>query len=113
MTNASTAGGGAGGGAGSAPSSRKLGGGGGGGVSFSVLTPPPSNIYVSSRRGGVLTRGMVLKSDHFASGRMLDIHVNGAPNFRQVRPTNLYGVGQPTVSGYERQSCSLVFDLRA
>jgi hypothetical protein len=69
---------------------------------FSVLSPPPPNLYVAGRRGGVLTRGMVLKSDHFASGHTkLDIHVSGAPNFRQVRATNLYGVGQPTVSGYD------------
>lgn len=76
---------------------------------FTTTTATP-NLYVQQRNGSILARGMgkrkppghsawlliefvvrarfcaVLKSDRFpaAEERPLDVHVNGAPNFRQV-----------------------------
>lgn len=47
-----------------------------------------------SPRGGV-------QEDHFPAGmrRIFDHRVTGAPNFRQVPGTTLWGVGQPTLHG--------------
>ncbi|KAL1914564.1 uncharacterized protein VTP21DRAFT_8189 [Calcarisporiella thermophila] len=55
---------------------------------------------VSNRHGSVLTRGNILKADHFPSGRNphLDFHLQGAPNFRMV-DLNVFGVAQPTTLG--------------
>ncbi|KAF8577784.1 hypothetical protein K439DRAFT_1417887 [Ramaria rubella] len=58
---------------------------------------------VKTRTGSVLTRGMILKSDHYPSGRalQLDISLQGAPNFRSPRqsPLNVFGVAQPRLQG--------------
>eukprot|EP00808_Paulinella_micropora_P002101 g43622.t1 len=61
------------------------------------ITAP--NRYVDQRRGGLLGRDMVLKSDHFPteSNSQLIMNISGGPNFRQVSQTPIYGVGQPSV----------------
>ncbi|ORX60585.1 hypothetical protein DM01DRAFT_1332719 [Hesseltinella vesiculosa] len=55
---------------------------------------------VKARNGSVLTRNTILKLDHFSSGMNtnLDLHLHGAPNFRQAA-LDVYGVAQPTVIG--------------
>jgi hypothetical protein len=43
------------------------------------------NQVVKNRQGSVLGRQMILKSDHFEAGvNKLDIHLQGAPNFRMA-----------------------------
>ncbi|KAL7424934.1 hypothetical protein Q5752_000621 [Cryptotrichosporon argae] len=58
---------------------------------------------VKRRTGGVLARGFILKTDHYPSGRALDLDLNiqGAPNFRapDEEGLNVFGVAQPTVPG--------------
>lgn len=78
---------------------------------------------VKTRSGSVLSRGFILKTDHYPSGASistrlraiprsrtvecegraldLDINVHGAPNFRAPRQGNLnvYGVAQPRTQG--------------
>ncbi|KAI0701909.1 inositol hexakisphosphate-domain-containing protein [Cerioporus squamosus] len=58
---------------------------------------------VKTRTGSVLQRGFILKTDHYPSGRALDLDINvhGAPNFRAPRQGNLnvYGVAQPRTQG--------------
>lgn len=58
---------------------------------------------VKRRTGGVLARGFVLKTDHYPTGRALDLDltIQGAPNFRAPyeESLNVYGSAQPTVSG--------------
>jgi len=58
---------------------------------------------VKTRTGSVLSRGMILKSDHYPSGRamQLDINLQGAPNFRSPRldGLNVFGVAQPRLQG--------------
>ncbi|KAK7006097.1 inositol hexakisphosphate-domain-containing protein [Favolaschia claudopus] len=58
---------------------------------------------VKSRTGSVLSRGFILKTDHYPSGRALDLDLNvhGAPNFRAPRITdlNVFGVAQPRTQG--------------
>ncbi|KAF7295972.1 hypothetical protein MKEN_01411800 [Mycena kentingensis (nom. inval.)] len=58
---------------------------------------------VKSRTGSVLSRGFILKTDHYPSGRALDLDLNvhGAPNFRAPRVGNLnvFGVAQPRTQG--------------
>ncbi|KAG8890787.1 hypothetical protein FRB98_004832 [Tulasnella sp. 332] len=57
---------------------------------------------VKTRQGSVLSRGFILKTDHYPSGRALeiDISLQGAPNFRQNRSAmNVYGVAQPRLAG--------------
>ncbi|KAJ3362184.1 hypothetical protein HDU91_003541 [Kappamyces sp. JEL0680] len=58
------------------------------------------NAVVKNRTGSVLSRGMILKSDHFETGvnPKLDIHLQGAPNFRMA-DLNIFGVAQPTLPG--------------
>lgn len=55
---------------------------------------------VNNRKGAVLGRQMILKSDHFDTGinSKLDIHLHGAPNFRMA-DMNIFGVAQPTLTG--------------
>ena len=57
-------------------------------------------MVVKNRSGTVLSRGMILKSDHFDTGvnPKSDIKLQGAPNFRMA-DINVCGVAQPTVSG--------------
>ncbi|KAI0072968.1 hypothetical protein K474DRAFT_1723915 [Panus rudis PR-1116 ss-1] len=58
---------------------------------------------VKTRTGSVLSRGLILKTDHYPSGRALDLDLNvhGAPNFRSPRKANLnvFGVAQPRTQG--------------
>ncbi|KAK0205042.1 inositol hexakisphosphate-domain-containing protein [Desarmillaria ectypa] len=58
---------------------------------------------VKTRNGSVLSRGFILKTDHYPSGRALDLDLNvhGAPNFRAPRIGNLnvFGVAQPRTQG--------------
>ncbi|KAG2141169.1 inositol hexakisphosphate-domain-containing protein [Suillus bovinus] len=56
---------------------------------------------VKTRTGSVLSRGFILKTDHYPSGRALDLDLNvhGAPNFRASRNTNVFGVAQPRTQG--------------
>ena len=59
-------------------------------------------IAVSGRNGTVLSRKAILKEDHFNKQvtTHLDPSLVGAPNFRQASPYNVYGVAQPSASGY-------------
>ncbi|KAJ7649760.1 inositol hexakisphosphate-domain-containing protein [Roridomyces roridus] len=56
-----------------------------------------------SRTGSVLSRGCILKTDYYPSGRALDLDldVHGAPNFRapSVGGLNVFGVAQPRTQG--------------
>jgi hypothetical protein len=60
---------------------------------------------VKTRSGSVLSRGFILKTDHYPSGRALDLDMNlhGAPNFRAPRRggfgLNVFGVAQPRTQG--------------
>ncbi|KAG9015211.1 hypothetical protein FRB94_004330 [Tulasnella sp. JGI-2019a] len=57
---------------------------------------------VKTRQGSVLSRGFILKTDYYPSGRALelDISLQGAPNFRQNKSAmNVYGVAQPRLAG--------------
>jgi hypothetical protein len=58
---------------------------------------------VKSRSGSVLSRGFILKTDFYPSGRALDLDINvhGAPNFRATREggLNIFGVAQPRTQG--------------
>ncbi|KAH7442546.1 hypothetical protein KP509_03G093600 [Ceratopteris richardii] len=61
--------------------------------------------YVINTRGGsVLGKKTILKSDHFpgCQNKRLQPHVEGAPNYRQVRSLPVYGVAIPTVDGIRR-----------
>ncbi|UZJ54516.1 hypothetical protein CBS101457_003836 [Exobasidium rhododendri] len=61
------------------------------------------SLVVKSRQGSVLTRGLIVKTDHFAGVRRpnLGVHLQGAPNFRQADFPGLqvYGAAQPTITG--------------
>ncbi|WVF68673.1 hypothetical protein IAT40_003444 [Kwoniella sp. CBS 6097] len=58
---------------------------------------------VKRRVGGVLGRGYILKTDHYPTGRAMDLEltVQGAPNFRapDEESLNVFGVAQPTSAG--------------
>ncbi|VDC06830.1 unnamed protein product [Peniophora sp. CBMAI 1063] len=58
---------------------------------------------VKSRNGSVLSRGFILKTDFYPSGRALelDLNVHGAPNFRAPRQgdLNVFGAAQPRSQG--------------
>ncbi|KAF8492621.1 inositol hexakisphosphate-domain-containing protein [Russula emetica] len=58
---------------------------------------------VKTRSGSVLSRGFILKTDHYPSGRALDLDLNvhGAPNFRapRVGSLNVFGAAQPRSQG--------------
>ncbi|KAG6879608.1 hypothetical protein C0992_000636 [Termitomyces sp. T32_za158] len=60
-------------------------------------------LVVKSRTGSVLSRGFILKTDHYPSGRALDLDLNvhGAPNFRapRIRDFNVFGAAQPRTQG--------------
>ncbi|KZT67481.1 hypothetical protein DAEQUDRAFT_729142 [Daedalea quercina L-15889] len=76
-----------------------------GGVSIDMMPQlqrsEPS--VVKTRTGSVLSRGFILKTDYWPSGRALDLGltVHGAPNFRAPRHSNLnvFGVAQPRTQG--------------
>lgn len=58
---------------------------------------------VKTRSGSVLSRGFILKTDFYPSGRALDLDLNvhGAPNFRapRQRDLNVFGAAQPRTQG--------------
>ncbi|KAF5367062.1 hypothetical protein D9758_003884 [Tetrapyrgos nigripes] len=58
---------------------------------------------VKTRTGSVLSRGFILKTDFYPSGRALDLELNvhGAPNFRapKMGDLNVFGVAQPRTQG--------------
>lgn len=58
---------------------------------------------VKTRTGSVLSRGFILKTDYYPSGRALDLELNvhGAPNFRapRQRAFNVFGAAQPRSQG--------------
>ncbi|KAN0134590.1 Inositol hexakisphosphate domain containing protein [Lactarius tabidus] len=58
---------------------------------------------VKTRTGSVLSRGFILKTDFYPSGRALDLDLNihGAPNFRapRVGSLNVFGAAQPRSQG--------------
>ncbi|KAG7089324.1 hypothetical protein E1B28_011021 [Marasmius oreades] len=58
---------------------------------------------VKTRSGSVLSRGFILKTDFYPSGRALDLELNvhGAPNFRAPKQgdLNVFGVAQPRTQG--------------
>ncbi|THU84968.1 hypothetical protein K435DRAFT_783557 [Dendrothele bispora CBS 962.96] len=58
---------------------------------------------VKTRTGSVLSRGFILKTDFYPSGRALDLDLNvhGAPNFRapKIGDLNVFGVAQPRTQG--------------
>lgn len=58
-------------------------------------------MHVNSRQGQLLGQGRILKFDQYPTLRNteLPVQIPGAPNFRQVQDTNVYGVAQPTVDG--------------
>ncbi|CEH15575.1 hypothetical protein CBOM_03872 [Ceraceosorus bombacis] len=76
-----------------------------------MMMPPPPKIpasrlwdaseanVVRSRSGTVLTRGLVLKADGGAKRPRLDLHLQGAPNFRRADCDEVYGCAQPTWAG--------------
>ncbi|KAK2078696.1 hypothetical protein QBZ16_003536 [Prototheca wickerhamii] len=59
---------------------------------------------VARRSGDVLLRHTILKGDHFPGCQNMRLRplVEGAPNFRQVEGTPVYGVAIPTVAGLRR-----------
>ncbi|CAG9460890.1 unnamed protein product [Pedinophyceae sp. YPF-701] len=67
----------------------------------------PSFLYirpedvVRKRRGNVLTKGTLLKADHFPGCQNKNLRplVSGAPNYRQVPGLPVYGVAIPTLAG--------------
>ncbi|KAJ3760289.1 inositol hexakisphosphate-domain-containing protein [Lentinula raphanica] len=69
---------------------------------MSVLQRSGPSI-VKTRTGSVLSRGFILKTDFYPSGRALELEMNlhGAPNFRAPRQgdLNVFGVAQPRTQG--------------
>ncbi|KAI9192964.1 inositol hexakisphosphate-domain-containing protein [Polychytrium aggregatum] len=59
-----------------------------------------ADTVVRLRNGSVLSRGTLLKSDHFDTGfhTRIDFYLHGAPNFRMA-DMNIFGVAQPKISG--------------
>lgn len=68
-------------------------------VAAQVELPEPDRLLrlgpavVKGRQGAVLSRGFLLKTDHWASGRAKDLqhHLQGAPNFRAA-DLGIFGV---------------------
>ncbi|WWC93062.1 uncharacterized protein L201_008027 [Kwoniella dendrophila CBS 6074] len=60
---------------------------------------------VKRRSGSVLGRGYILKTDHYPTGRAMDLEltIQGAPNFRapDEESLNVFGVAQPTSIGLQ------------
>lgn len=56
------------------------------------------DAHIAKRRGQVLTRGTILKADHFPSiqrGQLVD----GAPNFRRVKQSDIFATAMPSIHG--------------
>jgi Inositol hexakisphosphate len=58
-------------------------------------------MLVAGRQGQLLGQGKILKFDQYPGlhHEHLSESIPGAPNFRQVEGTNVYGVAQPTADG--------------
>ena len=56
---------------------------------------------IANRNGAVLAPNTILKIDHWTPATS-EKDVVGAPNYRQVPGSNVFGVGQPTVEGFRR-----------
>lgn len=58
-------------------------------------------MMVASRQGQLLGAGKILKFDQYPGLHTTSLRENipGAPNFRQVDGTDVYGVAQPTIDG--------------
>ncbi|CAK9092412.1 Paladin [Durusdinium trenchii] len=61
-------------------------------------------LALSARRGSMLNTDTILKADHFPGGMvdrkhfdLSEVHFRGAPNFRNVEGTRVYGVCTPTL----------------
>lgn len=69
----------------------------------SLLTQLESTpeMVVAGRQGQLLGAGKILKFDQYPTlqNERLSERIAGAPNFRQVEGTEVYGVAQPTVDG--------------
>ncbi|CAM6102777.1 unnamed protein product [Calypogeia fissa] len=63
--------------------------------------PRNMETIVASRKGQVLGRQTVLKSDHCPGCQSMSLpeRVEGAPNFREVAGFPVYGVANPTIDG--------------
>ncbi len=70
-------------------------------VPTEMLSGIPPEMVVSTRDGKLLGKGAILKFDQYPTlqNPNLGEKIEGAPNFRQVKNTEVYGVGQPTVDG--------------
>ena len=68
-----------------------------------LLTPTDVSpeMHVAARQGQLLGSGQILKFDQYPGLRNEELpeQIPGAPNFRQVENTDVYGVAQPTVDG--------------
>ena len=68
-----------------------------------LLTPTDVSpeMHVAGRQGHLLGSGQILKFDQYPGLRNQNLseQIPGAPNFRQVENTDVYGVAQPTVDG--------------
>ncbi|KZT29832.1 hypothetical protein NEOLEDRAFT_1174835 [Neolentinus lepideus HHB14362 ss-1] len=73
------------------------------GLDFMANLQRSGPAIVKTRTGSVLSRGFILKTDHYPSGRALDLDLNvhGAPNFRAPKQGNLniFGAAQPRTQG--------------
>ena len=69
-------------------------------MSSSPARPGAAEV-ISRRYGSVLGRQTVLKDDHFPGCQNMKLTplIDGAPNFRQMAGTPVYGVAIPTVTG--------------
>jgi hypothetical protein len=65
-------------------------------------TAGEETAHVLSRRGSVLSKGRILKADHFPSCRNvhLPLQLQSAPNIRHLNDRKIFGVGQPNADGY-------------
>lgn len=79
----------------------------GAGVDIMSHLQRSESTIVKTRSGSVLSRGFILKTDHYPSGRALDLEINvhGAPNFRAphltafTSPATSPGPASPSPSG--------------
>lgn len=66
-----------------------------------MLSGIPPELVVGARDGKLLGKGAILKFDQYPTlqNPNLEEKLLGAPNFRQVKNTEMYGVAQPTIDG--------------
>ncbi len=70
-------------------------------VSSDLVDGIPPEMVVQTRRGELLDQGKILKVDQYPTlqNEKLTERIEGAPNFRQIKDTEIYGVSQPTIEG--------------